>query len=183
MVARAMRGQSSPAQPKWASAGAEVSVRADDRLARPRRAERIAQQRFVLRPAQIVAADDRDAWRAQSQFRGECGDAFTGGPRVRRAEIADDADAAALAVRQHRLQQIHQQRLVAGARVVPARELRQREGSLGERLEDQHRRAAAGQQGVDHRASRVGAVARKAGGAADAQDVVSISHGFSWSEM
>jgi hypothetical protein len=56
-----------------------------------------------------------------------------------------------------------EQRLVAVVRIDPPRQLRQRQGALGQALEDQERGPAGGDQRLDHRAGGVGAVAGEAG--------------------
>ena len=90
--------------------------------------------------------------------------------RVGGAEVADDAHAVLQAQAQHRAQQLVEQRLVAGLGVAAAGQLGQGQRAFGQRLEDQHGRAAAGDQRLHHRQGGIGAVAGKAGGAADAQD-------------
>ena len=82
------------------------------------------------------------------------------------------------AVAQHRLQQPLQHRLVAELRVAPAFQLRQGHGALAQRLEEQRRGQAAGDQAADHRDGRVDPVAGEAGAVADQEGVV---HGRSLS--
>ena len=73
------------------------------------------------------------------------------------------------AVGQHGLQQIHQQRLIACIGLGAACQLGQREGALGQGFKNQHRGLAAGDEGLHHGRSGIGAVARKACRAANAQ--------------
>jgi hypothetical protein len=123
----------------------------------------------VLRAAQVVAVNDRDARRAGAELLRQLGDAPCGAVGIGRAEVAHDAHAVREAAREHGAQQVVQQRLVARVRLAAARQLGERQRALGQRLEDQHRRAAAGDQRLDHGRRRIGAVAREARRAADVQ--------------
>ena len=116
----------------------------------------------------------RDARCAQAQFAGQGADAPRGAGRIGGAEVADDAHAVLQAQAQHRAQQVVEQRLVAALGVAAACQLGQRQGALGQRLENQHRRAAAGDQRIHHRQRRIGAVTGEAGRAADAQGRVRV---------
>ena len=163
--------------------GAEVGVGADHRrqhvVDAGRFAEGRAQQRPLLGGAEVVAFDHRDPRRREAELGGEGGDAACRAARIGGAEVADDADAVREAAREHRPQQLVEQRLVAVLGIDAARQLGQREGALGQALEDQERRPAGGDQRVDHRAGRVGAVAGEAGGAADAKGRgVRVGSGF-----
>jgi hypothetical protein len=129
-----------------------------------------AKHRPLLGGADVVAFDHGDPRRREAELGRERGDAACRAARVGGAEVADDADAVLEATRQHRPEQLVEQRLVAALGVAAAGELRQREGALGEAFEDEERRAAGGDQRVDHRARGVGAVAGEAGGAADAKE-------------
>jgi hypothetical protein len=150
---------------------AQVGVGADDR-APGQRAARLRQQgRTVVRAGHVVAVDHRDARPRQAQFTRQCVDAPGRAVRVGGAEVADDADAVLQAGAQHRRQHRVQQGLVAGLGVLPARQLRQRQRAFGQRLEDQHRGPLCGGQRRHHGRRGVGAVAGKAGGAADQQGV------------
>ena len=106
--------------------------------------------RAVLRSGQIVAVDHRDARAAQAELARERVDAPRRARRIGGAEVADDADAVPQAARQDGPQQSIEQRLVAALGVLAARELRERERALGERLEDQERRPARRDERVDH---------------------------------
>ncbi|MNT50014.1 hypothetical protein D3C72_1869060 [compost metagenome] len=114
---------------------------------------------------QRVAVHDGDAGRGQALFAGQLGDAPGGCGRIGRAEIADDADTMAQAIGQDGADQFVQQRLIAAPRVFIAGQLRQRQGALGQRFEDE-RAAALGGQGAHHGRGAVAAVAGKTGGAA-----------------
>jgi hypothetical protein len=161
--------------------GAEVGVRADHRLHDGvdvgAGAERSAKQRSLRSRTEVVAFDDGDPRRLHAELGGEGSDAPRRAARVGGAEVADDADAVIEAARQHRPQQVIEERLVASVGIAPARQLGQRERALGERLEDQERRPAGGDERVDHRARGVGAVAGEAGGAADAKGDGGGRHG------
>ena len=117
---------------------------------------------------QVVSLDDGDAQRTQAQAARQRVDAPGSAPRIGRSEVADDADAMRHAAFQDGLQHVGQQRLVAGIGIVASRQLCERQGPLGERLENQEGRTAGGHQGVDHRAGGVGAIAREASCAANA---------------
>jgi hypothetical protein len=188
MVAPASRSQSSGAQPKWASAGpaahhhlgaaaqrggnrfsADVGVGADDVQRIERIAQRLLQQRARGFAAQVVTLDHGDARRAQAQLRCERMDAPCRAGRVGRAEVADDANAVRQAPAQHRREQLHQQWLVAGVRVLPVCQLGQRQRAFGQGLEDQHGRSAGCDQRIHHRPGRVGAVTGEACRAAHAE--------------
>ncbi len=119
----------------------------------------------------VVAFDDGHARARQAQFAGQGMDAPRRRARVGRAHVADDAHAVPQAAREHRRQQLVQQRLVALLRVVAPRQLGQRQGALGQSFEDQAGRGAAADQFIDHRAGGVGPVAGEAGGGTDAQGV------------
>jgi hypothetical protein len=83
--------------------------------------------------------------------------------------LADDAHSGIQATAQYGRDQLVEQRLVPGLRVVPARQLRKRQRAFGERLEHQHRGSAAADQGVDDGAGGIGAVSGEAGSATDQQ--------------
>ena len=120
--------------------------------------------RFV---GQVVATGHRDARRAQTELARQRGDTVRRGPGIGGAEIADDDDAVAQAIGQHRAQFEFEQGLEAALGVGAARQLRGGQGAFGEHLEDQRRGAAAFDQRTHHQCRRVGAVAREAGSAAD----------------
>ena len=153
--------------------GAHIRIGADDAKLLHRRADGRTKQFALCRATQVVTVNDGDARRAQAELARQLRDAPRCAGRVRRAEVADDAHAARQAARQHREQHLVEQRFVASVGVVAARQLRQCQRALGQRLEDQHGRAARGDHRVDHRAGRVGAVAREASCAADPQHHVS----------
>ena len=154
---------------------ADVGIGADDAQAVHRGAQRLVQQRLMRRRRQVVALHHRDARRGLAEFTRHAGDVPRRGTRVGRAEVADDADAVRQALGQHRAQQRIEQGFVAGLGVGAAAQLGQRERALGQGFEDEEgalaRRAVrqSGDQRVDHGACCIGAVARKAGGAADQQ--------------
>jgi hypothetical protein len=127
--------------------------------------------------ADVVALDDGDPRARRPELGGERGDAARRATRVRRAEVADDPDAVIEAAPEHRAQQLVEQRLVAVVGVDAARQLGERERALGERLEDQERRAAGCDERIDHRPGGVGAIAGEAGGAADAKGRGGGRHG------
>lgn len=145
---------------------AQVGGRADHVQAVQRPAQPLAQQVALFGRVQRIAVHHRDTRRGQAPPRGQFRDAPRRALRVGRAEIADDGDAVALAVAQHGADQIIQQRLVAKARILVARQLRQRQGAFGQRLEDQRAAAARGQR-AHHGGRAVAAVAGETGGAAD----------------
>ena len=118
---------------------------------------------------EVVAFDDADAQAPQPQLPRERLQAPRRGARVRRAEIADDRDAVLDASREDRTDEAVELRLVAPLGVLPPGDLRECERALGKRLENQRRRAAARDEGLDHRAGGVGAVAREPRAPADRQ--------------
>ena len=128
--------------------------------------------------ADIVAADHGDAAVRQAEPQGQPRHQPRRGGGIGGAEIAEDGDAVRHAVAQHRLQQPLQHRLVAELRVAPAFQLRQGHGALAQRLEEQRRGQAAGDQAADHRDGRIDPVAGEAGAVADQEGVV---HGRSLS--
>jgi hypothetical protein len=84
-----------------------------------------------------------------------------GGARIRRAEVAHDANVVSEALGQDGREQVDEKRLVAGFRVDTAVELCQRESALRERLVDEDRRHSARDQRIDHGTGRVEAIARE----------------------
>ena len=125
----------------------------------------------------VVAVDHRDDGGRQAEFQGEGTDAPRSPGRIGRSEVADDADAVPQAARQHGSQHVDEQWLVTAVGVLPPRELREREGALGECLEDQERRSASRNERIDDANRRIGAVAGEAGRASDSEDIHSANLG------
>ena len=148
---------------------ADVGVGADDGLGGHGATQRTLQQRAVFGAAQVVALQHGNARAGQAQLGRQRVDAARGTVRVGRAKVADDAHAVRQALRQHGAQQVHQQGFITCIGVSAARELGERQRALGQGLEDEHRRLAAGDERLHHGQGRVGAVAREAGGAAHQQ--------------
>ena len=114
--------------------------------------------------------DHRNDGGRQAEFQGEGADAPRSPCRIGRSEIADDADAVPQAARQHGSQHVDEQWLVTAVGVLPPRELREREGALGECLKDQERRPACRNERIHHSNRGIRAVAGEAGRASDPED-------------
>ena len=110
-----------------------------------------------------VVAGDRGHFHRDAQAAGDGHDRVGRGERIRRAEVADQANAATLEDRQQRLDALGQPRVVAARRIAPPAQLRERDGALGEALEHEIVELAA----LGEVERRIEAVAREARAAAE----------------
>jgi hypothetical protein len=93
--------------------GADVGVGADQPHAVHFGPQLLAQQRALCGRGQVVALHHRNARRGNAELARHAGDVAGGCARVRRTEVADDANAMRQAARKHRAQHRVEQRLVA----------------------------------------------------------------------
>jgi hypothetical protein len=116
---------------------AEIRVGGHDRRVGRERNAALQRARGKIERIEHVVAGDRRDLDGNAQAARDVDDRVGRRQRIGRAEIADERDAASLDDGQKRLDALGQASIVAACRITPAAQLRERDGALGQALEDE----------------------------------------------
>ena len=133
------------------------------------RRQQRTQKRLSRLVGQVVAFDDRNARTRQTEFCGQTKDVRGGAARIGCAEIADDGNPVTQAIGQDRTQLLVEEWLVTGRGIGPFGELRVRERTFCQVLENQRGRFGGCDQCTHDGSRRIHAIPRAARGASDQQ--------------